>query len=229
MAIFGEVAQKNYDDHKAWLDSQLASGQISQAQYDDGIRALTAITQAGETGGPSPGALPGPSAVDLDQAGMYGPNGKLAATDPTTYKMMQMHLGALGLQAYRPAMEQSRLNALQNQLGAYKPMNNALTSMYGPGAALDLTARSPLAPGQTRIGAPNVNDIGLQNPTAPGGPASYMGSGPRGVSASAAAPTTYPTQNPAVYTPPSAPPGGQPVAPKTQTQAIAIMRLLQGQ
>lgn len=181
MAIFGEVAQKNYDDHKAWLDSQLASGQISQAQYDDGIRALTAITQAGETGGPSPGALPGPSAVDLDQAGMYGPNGKLAATDPTTYKMMQMHAGALGLQAYRPAMEQSRLNALQNQLGAFRPMNNALTSMYGPGMGMNLSAQSPLAPGQTSIGAPNTGDIGLQTPRPPQAPPGQAPGSPQAV------------------------------------------------
>lgn len=167
MAIFGDTAQGLHDQQKAQLDSMLASGQISQAQYDDAMRVLTSVTQAEQTGGPSPGVLPGPSAVSLDQGGMYGPNGKLAATDPTSYKTLQMHLGALGLQAYRPAMEQSRVNALQNQLGAYKPMNNALTSMYGPGAALDLTARSPLVPGQTSIGAPNQNDIGLSRPPQP--------------------------------------------------------------
>lgn len=101
--------------------------------------------------------------------GGVGQNIGLSQTDPAKYKMLQMHLGALNLQAYRPEMEQSRVNSLQNQLGAYKPMNNALTSMYGPGAALDLTARSPLTPGQTSIGAPNQNDIGLSRPPPPPG------------------------------------------------------------
>lgn len=166
MAIFGDTAQGLHDQQKAWLDSQLSSGQISQAQYDDAMRALTSVTQAEQTGGPSPGALPGPSAVSLDQGGMYGTNGKLAAADPSSYKMLQMHLGALGLQAYRPAMEQSRLNALQQQLGAFKPMNNVLASMYGPGMTQNLQAQSPLVPGQTNIGAPNQGDIGLQTPPA---------------------------------------------------------------
>lgn len=166
MGIFGDVPQQNHDAHKAWLDQQLASGAITQAQYDDAIRVITAEQGALDTGGPSPGALPGPSAVGLDQGGMYGNNGKLAATDPTAYKMLQMHLGALGLQAYRPAMEQSRLNALQQQLGAYKPMNNVLASMYGPGMTQNLQAQSPLVPGQTNIGAPNQGDIGLQTPSA---------------------------------------------------------------
>lgn len=107
------------------------------------------------------------SALTGGGGGGVGQNIGLSQTDPAKYKMLQMHLGALNLQAYRPEMEQSRVNALQNQLGAYKPMNNALTSMYGPGAALDLTARSPLTPGQTSIGAPNQNDIGLSRPPAP--------------------------------------------------------------
>jgi hypothetical protein len=208
MAIFGDTAQALFDGQKAKLDAMLASGQITQAQYDDAMRVLTAVTQAEQTGGPSPGVLPGPSAVSLDKGGMYGKNGQLAAADPNSYKTLQMHLAALGANAYRPEMAQARAGALENTLSAYTPMNNVMGAMYGPGAQMDFhkMSQSPLSQAMMQIGAPNTGDIGLKDPTAPGGPASYMGPGPTGPAA-ATAPVSYPS-NPIVVPPAPSPPQG---------------------
>lgn len=114
-----------------------------------------------------------------------GPNATMAATNPDKFKMIQMHLGALGAQAYRPELAQSRVNSLGNQLAAYGPMNNMLGAMYGPQAKMDLggpMSQSPLTALQMGIGAPNKNDLGLAGPPTPNQQASV-------------APTSYP-QNP---------------------------------
>jgi hypothetical protein len=171
--FFDDVKGQNKDAIKAWLDQQVASGAISPAQAADSYAALGYV-QNGMTTAP-PGSAQGSQAVNLalgnGDSMKAPPNLALSGVDPATYKTLQMHLAALGLQAQRPMMEQSRVNALQNQLNAYKPMNSVLASMYGPGMTEDLQARSPLVPGQTSIGAPNQHDIGLQPPAQqpPGG------------------------------------------------------------
>ena len=41
--------------------------------------------------------------------------------------------------AYRPEAQQARMNVMGNMSHAFAPMNNALTSVYGPGAAIDMS------------------------------------------------------------------------------------------
>lgn len=172
MSIVNELGTGARQDLKSQADALLASGQITQQQYDDAMARYQQSYGVTLPGVRDPGEVAGAPT---------GPNANLATADPNRYKMMQMHAGALGLQAYRPAMEQSRLNALQNQLGAFRPMNNALTSMYGPGMGMNLSAQSPLAPGQTSIGAPNTGDIGLQTPRPPQAPPGQAPGSPQAV------------------------------------------------
>jgi len=46
------------------------------------------------------------------------------------------------LQAYRPEHIQTRMTALDNAMGLFEPMNKALVSAYGSGAALPLKQAS---------------------------------------------------------------------------------------
>lgn len=50
---------------------------------------------------------------------------------------------------YRPEAAQSRMNALNQQLGAFGPINDLLERMYGPGNKFDLAAlgQNPMTPG----------------------------------------------------------------------------------
>ncbi len=165
-SFFSDVNQDTYNNTKAKLDQMVQAGQISPAQEADALKAL-GYAQIGAPEAPPGSAL---GTQNLNQQLGNGannltppPNLQAALGDPNTYKMLQMHLGALANQAYRPMSEQAGVNALGNQLSAFQGANNALGSMYGPGAKMDLQgmAKSPLPQGMTSIGAPNRNDIGL--------------------------------------------------------------------
>ena len=65
--------------------------------------------------------------------------------------------GSEALAAYRPVQQQARMNALQQSMSLFNPVNSALGQMYGPGAQFDLNAASqnPLDPYANKIGQPN--------------------------------------------------------------------------
>jgi len=61
----------------------------------------------------------------------------------------QMADNAARLRELQPQMYEARMQGLRQQLGALGPANSMLAAMYGPGAAVDMTAlgQSPLPPG----------------------------------------------------------------------------------
>ncbi|RMG11330.1 MAG: hypothetical protein D6731_15735 [Planctomycetota bacterium] len=71
---------------------------------------------------------------------------------------MRRHMieGAQSLSAYRPVQYQARMNALQQAMSLFNPVNNALGQMYGPGAMMNMgqAAQSPLDPRAFEIGQP---------------------------------------------------------------------------
>lgn len=177
----------------------------SGAPPGDAVLGYTA--SAGPTGGQTGGGTASYGDITGASAGSAGPNAALASVDPNKYKMLQMHLGALADQAYRPEMAAARTRALQSQMEAYKPMQNVMGAMYGPQGQIDMTkaTQNPLTQAMMRLGAPNRNDIGLAPPGSPNA-AGYR-QGPVGNAASAAAPVTYPDASITLGPPPPAPAG----------------------
>jgi hypothetical protein len=89
----------------------------------------------------------------LNQMPLIG--GKFA--DPAVdAKKRGNHALAQAYHAYRPEAADSRMRALNNQLTAFQPVNQALGSMYGPDMQFDSAQamQSPLTNRQMNLGAP---------------------------------------------------------------------------
>jgi hypothetical protein len=182
------------------IQAEVAAGRLTPDQGKDAIAMWQAVNTEQDKGGATSGSIQGAindvpgSQRTLSNQGVTalggGPGAQLAGVDPDAYKMLQMHLGALGAQEYRPEMAQGRINALGNELSAYRPMNNVLGSMYGAQGQIDTTQgmRNPLSDRAMQIGAPNQQDIGLSPMRPP--PASPYSTGP-GLTTGVGAPGQY--------------------------------------
>lgn len=78
-------------------------------------------------------------------------------------KLKRMVQANQQIQAYRPQMADARLRAMQQQMGAYAPMNRALGQMYGPGAQLDMAGmtQQPMSPYMQQLGGMDPWDPSL--------------------------------------------------------------------
>ncbi len=93
------------------------------------------------------------------------------ASNPYEDKLAADMKEVQGLYAqYRPMAAQARTAGLQQQLGAYQPLNNALGAVYGPQYQFDLNAlgQNPMPPGQLMLGQdfgqPKKGPIGKWRP-----------------------------------------------------------------
>lgn len=86
-------------------------------------------------------------------------------SDPAAEEKQKMlHALAVAYQAQRPELAQSQTNALNQQLGAYAPMNNAMGQVYGPSAMVDLQAlgQNPMTPGMMDPGVGQIHKTQLE-------------------------------------------------------------------
>lgn len=72
-----------------------------------------------------------------DPGDAMGMQGNRDAQEALNQRYKQMHAN---FQAYRPEHANSRMNALNQQLGAFGPINDLIQRMYGQGAGIDLAA-----------------------------------------------------------------------------------------
>ena len=79
------------------------------------------------------------------------------AQDPAVdAKRNASHNLALSYHAYRPEAQDARMNALNNQMSMYAPVNAMLGQMYGEGAQFDMSqaTQNPLSNRAMNLGAP---------------------------------------------------------------------------
>lgn len=86
-----------------------------------------------------------------DPGDAMGMQGNRDAQEALNQRYKQMHAN---FQAYRPEHANSRMNALNQQLGAFGPINDLIQRMYGQGAGIDLAAlgRNPMTAGAMLAG-----------------------------------------------------------------------------
>jgi hypothetical protein len=95
--------------------------------------------------------------MELDFQGNQIPLfGNFIADPANEKKRGSMHNMALAYQAYRPEVAQARMQALNNQMSMFAPLNAMLGQMYGQGAQFDLSkaTQSPLTNRAMNLGAP---------------------------------------------------------------------------
>ncbi len=98
----------------------------------------------------------------LDQIPMIGQAFGSAGEEA---KKRGMHGVAKSYQAYRPEVAQARMNALNNQMSMFGPVNNMLGQMYGPDAQFSnaQATQSPLSTRMMDIGAPKGSAMLMDN------------------------------------------------------------------
>ena len=91
----------------------------------------------------------------LDPLDATGQQQNKEAQDALNERYKQMHAN---FQAYRPEHANSRMNALNQQLGAFGPINDLIQRMYGQGSGIDLAAlgQNPMTQGSMLAGSGNV-------------------------------------------------------------------------
>lgn len=70
------------------------------------------------------------------------------------FKAQQMNTAARTMAAARPEMTQARLNSLRQASAAMQPVNNALATMYGPGATQAGSYQNPMSRTMQDMGKP---------------------------------------------------------------------------
>lgn len=77
---------------------------------------------------------------------------------------------AMLLEAYRPMMADAQNQGLQQQMSLWRPANNAMAEMYGPGAAQDLGAATQ------QLGSNEMRTMGIAEPFQEAGKGQKRGS-----------------------------------------------------
>lgn len=81
---------------------------------------------------------------DFSQAPLFGQS---VANPDETQMLKKLHGANDILGAYRPEMNDARMQAMQQTASLFNPVNNALNQMYGPGSTFDLgnATRNPMS------------------------------------------------------------------------------------
>jgi hypothetical protein len=90
--------------------------------------------------------------VSLDKLPLIG---NFFPSPQEQFQKQQLNAAAKAYDAYRPEAAQAGINALQQQLGAYQGVNNAMGQMYGPSAQQNFRqlSQNPMSGHMMRIGS----------------------------------------------------------------------------
>ena len=101
----------------------------------------------------------------LNDLPIVGPVGTAIFGDPREERLQrEMRNASKAYEAYRPEMEAAHMRSLQQQLGAYQPLNSLIGAMGGEGAMIDMEAL-----GQNPLHPPQMHTPGLNPPPPPQG------------------------------------------------------------
>jgi hypothetical protein len=148
------------------LDEAMAANPVDDALTVNPYAKTGLTVLGGVVGGPAGAAAmngvigAGESAQNSGQSGSAGggvTSLEQQAAEEGKRKLLQMHLGALNMGAYRDPAAQTQMNGLGQALSAYQPAQNMLGAMYGRQGQVDTSQimRNPMPQGMTQIGQPN--------------------------------------------------------------------------
>lgn len=118
---------------------------------------------SGGASGAAAGSVFGPwgTAIGGGLGALIGGISGASSDDAAEEKLRMLEKLAMAYQAARPEFAQSRVNAMNQTMGAFKPLNAAIGANAGRGAMMDLDAiaRNPLTPGTLDPGVGPVHDL----------------------------------------------------------------------